>query len=217
MYTGDAPQIMRASSLKKRISPKVARTWSRWSRSYSLLSATRSSTIPNTSMMGTTNAAANRKEPVWLYKAAAMKAPIMYMEPWARFTKFMMPNTSVSPAAMRNRRTPNCRPLSAWIMKRLKLTIHPCRLCGRSAQTALGRALLQVALRRKVSAGCDMHPAGGTQHGFAVFIHHIHAVERRVGEMVGIELEVPPDGIEIGFFECCNKGLLVGKIAAHLL
>src|ERR1044071_6859715 len=36
----------------------------------------------------------------------------MYSEPCARLTTFMMPSTSVSPAAMRNSVTPNCRPFS---------------------------------------------------------------------------------------------------------
>src|SRR5262245_4740733 len=36
----------------------------------------------------------------------------MYSEPCARFTMFMMPSTSVSPAAIRNSMTPYCRPFS---------------------------------------------------------------------------------------------------------
>src|SRR5919197_5313084 len=35
----------------------------------------------------------------------------MKSDPCARLTRFMMPKTSVSPAAMRNSITPNCRPL----------------------------------------------------------------------------------------------------------
>src|SRR5436189_966542 len=37
----------------------------------------------------------------------------MKSEPCARFTMFMMPSTSVSPAAMRNSITPYCRPFSS--------------------------------------------------------------------------------------------------------
>src|SRR5690554_1941506 len=36
----------------------------------------------------------------------------MYSEPCVRFTKLMMPKTSVSPAASRNNSTPYCTPLS---------------------------------------------------------------------------------------------------------
>src|SRR2546427_10467000 len=42
----------------------------------------------------------------------------MYSEPCARLTRFMMPNTSVSPAAMRNSITPNCRPFSSCSKRR---------------------------------------------------------------------------------------------------
>ena len=52
-------------------------------------------------MPATTAAAASRKEPLWRNTVAAMKAPIMYSEPCARLMKFMMPNTSVRPAASR--------------------------------------------------------------------------------------------------------------------
>src|SRR5690606_507306 len=38
----------------------------------------------------------------------------MYSEPCVRFTKLMMPNTSVSPAASKNNSTPYCTPLSSW-------------------------------------------------------------------------------------------------------
>src|SRR6185503_3262119 len=46
----------------------------------------------------------------------------MYSEPCARFTMFMMPNTSVSPAAIRNSITPYCRPFSSCSKTRAKLT-----------------------------------------------------------------------------------------------
>src|SRR3546814_11220519 len=52
---------------------------------------------------------------------AAKNAPIMYSEPCARLTKFMMPNTSVRPAAIRNSKIPNCRPFKDWMIKRPRL------------------------------------------------------------------------------------------------
>src|SRR5881396_682992 len=45
----------------------------------------------------------------------------MYSEPCARLTRFMMPNTSVSPAAMRNSITPNCRPFSSCSKRRARV------------------------------------------------------------------------------------------------
>src|SRR5215813_12543438 len=45
----------------------------------------------------------------------------MYNEPCARLTKFMMPKTSVSPAASRKSSTPYWNPFNAWMMKRVGL------------------------------------------------------------------------------------------------
>src|SRR6185295_9589701 len=51
----------------------------------------------------------------------------MYSEPCARFTMFMMPNTSVRPAAIRNSITPYCRPFSSCSKRRGKFTRgEPC-------------------------------------------------------------------------------------------
>jgi hypothetical protein len=56
---------------------------------------------------GDGNDAREDERVVALNMAAAKYAPIMYSEPCARFTKFMIPNTSVSPAASRNSRMPS--------------------------------------------------------------------------------------------------------------
>ena len=119
MYTDDAPQTKRTTSLKNRIRPKVASTWSRWSRWYRLASTRRSISSPSSSVPGIATSAAARKEPSKALKPAAAKyAPIMYSDPCARFTTFMMPNTSVSPADSRNSSTPSCSPLSSWVKNR---------------------------------------------------------------------------------------------------
>ena len=73
----------------------------------------RSTTTPSSIVAGTATMPASTNEPVALNVAAAKYAPIMYSDPCARFTKFMIPNTSVSPAASRNSRMPSCRPFSA--------------------------------------------------------------------------------------------------------
>src|SRR4029077_6898924 len=45
----------------------------------------------------------------------------MYSEPCGRFTRFMMPKTSVRPAAIRNSITPSCSPLSVCSRTRMRL------------------------------------------------------------------------------------------------
>ncbi|MNL22345.1 hypothetical protein D3C87_1436890 [compost metagenome] len=77
MLIGAGPQMMRVSSLKNRMKPNVASTWSRCSRGYSRASAMRSSSRPSAAMPATTAAAASRKDPVCRNTVAAMKAPIM--------------------------------------------------------------------------------------------------------------------------------------------
>ncbi|KAG0921859.1 hypothetical protein G6F68_020563 [Rhizopus microsporus] len=77
MLIGAGPQMMRVSSLKNRMKPNVASTWSRCSRGYRRASAMRSSSRPSAAMPAMTAAAASRNEPVWRNTVAAMKAPIM--------------------------------------------------------------------------------------------------------------------------------------------
>src|SRR5262245_46072439 len=69
----------------------------------------------------------------------------MYCTPCARLMKSITPNTSVSPAAIRNKSTPSCSPLSTCTRTRV-VFMAPCKSCrnanarhpGRRAQ-ALGR------------------------------------------------------------------------------
>ena len=58
------PQTRRTDSLKKRISPKVASTWSMWSRSYMVRNTTSSMTMPLISASGTMTTSASRKLPL---------------------------------------------------------------------------------------------------------------------------------------------------------
>src|SRR3954447_12754285 len=51
----------------------------------------------------------------------------MYCTPCARLMKFMTPKTSVSPAAMRNRRMPSCSPLSTCTMNSVVFMATPSR------------------------------------------------------------------------------------------
>src|ERR1700716_3734144 len=99
------------------------------------MSAMRSTTMPSSIVAGTATIPASTNDPVALNVAAAKYAPIMYSDPCARFTKFMIPNTRVSPAAIRNSRMPSCRPFSACVRKRPTVILF------------LPHALLQRALR----------------------------------------------------------------------
>ena len=53
----------------------------------------------------------------------------MYWTPCARLMKSITPNTSVSPAAIRNSSTPSCRPFRVWTMRRVvdigSMSLHP--------------------------------------------------------------------------------------------
>src|SRR5258708_22838555 len=66
----------------------------------------------------------------------------MYSETCARLMKFMMPNTRVSPAAIRNSMTPNCRPFSVCSKRRGKFTEavrSSCKKKGASAPLSVRR------------------------------------------------------------------------------
>src|SRR6185436_7697630 len=113
------PQMMCTTSLRMRISAKVASTWERWSRAYRVRSSVTSSAMPSSAVAGIASSTPSAKEPVACTRLAARKAPSMYSEPCARLIMSMMPNTSVSPAASRNSISPNCRPLSPCSRKRI--------------------------------------------------------------------------------------------------
>src|SRR5262252_10162553 len=70
----------------------------------------------------------------------------MYREPCARLTRFMMPKTSVSPAAMRKSMTPNCRPLSVCSRTRAQLTAGRAPPPRLPLHRALGDVGVLVAL-----------------------------------------------------------------------
>src|SRR5215475_9206160 len=59
----------------------------------------------------------------------------MHRTPCARSMKSITPNTSVSPAAIRNSSTPSCRPLSVWTMRRVVLMARTPS-CARSPDGA---------------------------------------------------------------------------------
>src|SRR5262249_49896932 len=66
--------------------------------------------MPTSKVATSASTAPMRKLPVKAAKVAAKYAPTMYSEPCAKFTRSMMPNTSVRPAARRNSSSPNCKP-----------------------------------------------------------------------------------------------------------
>src|SRR2546426_4087768 len=95
----------------------------------------------------------------------------MYSEPCARLTRFMMPNTSVSPAAIRNSITPNCRPFSSCSKRRaMKNGDRPHLFC----YTSLG---------------------GGKKRGLFPFTISIHPLPLHLSVLVVRVLVVLEDGL----------------------
>src|SRR5512135_71136 len=91
----------------------------------------------------------------------------MYWTPCARLMKFITPNTSVRPAAIRNSSTPSCRPLRICTMKRamnrvrsgmatrLRAACEGARTPGRAG---LARRLMREARRLYPHAGTAWRP-----------------------------------------------------------
>src|SRR5258706_8683369 len=144
----------------------------------------------------------------------------MYSEPCARFTRFMMPKTSVRPAAIRNSITPSCSPLSVCSRTRTKFMPKtkgarsdraPYR-CRRPLLLSLHPAFLGVGI---LVVGEDRF----------LDLHH-RILARRPGdrlqqveildrEMVGVVAELAPRGGEVGPAHRGDHPLLVREIALH--
>src|SRR2546422_6311956 len=108
----------------------------------------------------------------------------MYSEPCARLTRFMMPNTSVSPAAIRNSITPNCRPFSSCSKRRaMKNGDRPHLFC----YTSLG---------------------GENKWGLSPFTIPIHHSPLHLAVLVVRVLVVLEDGLLDVHFDVAACGLL---------
>src|SRR5690349_24865321 len=125
----------------------------------------------------------------------------MYSEPCARLTRFMMPKTSVRPAAIRNSMTPNCSPLRHCSTTRSQFN-------GR-ARLPLHRTLLVVGVLVVLEDGfLNLHldvPARA--------LHRAQQVEVLDGGVVDVERELAARGLEVGLPHGRDHPLLVGEIA----
>src|SRR5687768_8050474 len=105
----------------------------------------------------------------------------MYSEPWARFTKLMIPNTSVKPAASRNSRTPYCSPLSSWARRSVALMAF-------SLQRALAVIGVNVVLQGRGHL-CDCQ--------LAARLHRLEGVVVLHRQVVVVESERPAHRLEL--------------------
>src|SRR5258706_9575762 len=95
----------------------------------------------------------------------------------------MMPNTSVSPAAIRNSITPSCRPFSAWNASSWgSITMTRCRSAGR--RLPLHRAVLGVRVGVR-----GQHGTAPELAQLAVLAHGLVQVVALDRELVVVELE----------------------------
>src|SRR5262245_58750817 len=132
-----------------------------------------------------------------------MYAPTMYSEPWARLTRFMMPKTSVRPAARRNSITPNCRPLRTCSTTRRPVNAAPA--------LPLHRTLLVVRVLVVLEDGLlDLHLDLA-----APALHRLQQVEVLDRRVVGVVGELAPGGLEVGLAHGGDHALLVGEVALN--
>src|SRR5919201_3956683 len=125
----------------------------------------------------------------------------MYSEPCARLTRFMMPKTSVRPAAIRNSMTPNCSPLRHCSTTRSQLN-GPVRL--RLHRTLVIVGILVVLEDRLLDLHLDL--AAGALHGS----EQVEVLDRG---MVHVEGELSTRGFEIRLAHGRDHALLVDQIA----
>src|SRR5262245_43979419 len=133
----------------------------------------------------------------------------------------MIPNTSVNPAARRNRSRPNCKPFRhcsinsvirartenygmADTQTRQRMTPPPsCVRVGSLHMTLGGETILVVFHNR-----CD-----GFEDKIAVLIFHsLLQVKVLDWDVIGVKSELSADRFEVGLFQCLLHGRLVRQI-----
>src|SRR5881394_1552661 len=142
----------------------------------------------------------------------------MYSEPCARFTRSMMPKVSVSPAASRNISRPSCTPFSTWISR---YSIAPSNETGALTRSrspscpcgSLHRALFVVGILGGGHRGGDRLD----RHGALRVLHRLLDVEVLDRELVGVELEVAAQRLEVGLLQLRPHLVLVGQVALQRL
>src|SRR5262249_41655749 len=107
--------------------------------------------------------------------------------------RFMMPNTSVSPAAIRNSMTPSCRPLSAWNASSCgSITMAAGGGLDAGRRSPLHRAVLGVGVGM-----VGQHRAAVELAQLAVLAHRLVEVVALDRELVVVELERPAHRLEV--------------------
>src|SRR4051794_18048667 len=166
----------------------------------------------------------------------------MYWTPWARLMKSITPKMRVSPAAIRNRMSPNCRPLRAWTKNRVvvmdvggpdhrteesgageTVRARPGRAVGRcpkrGGQRPIGLPLVRGGAILGIGVGVIVeHLLDDLRLELAVRpfggFHQVEVLDR---EAVRTELEVAAQGLEIRFLEGGAQSILVLGLAAGRL
>src|SRR5574337_870014 len=134
-------------------------------------------------------------------------APSMYCTPCARLMKSITPNTSVSPAAIRNSSTPSCRPLRVWTTTSASGTVRGPR-GARSAHLAV----LDVRVGHVAEHLLDdlgLVAAVGA-------LRDLGQVEVLDGIMVGVEAELAAQRLEVGLHQRRAQRVLVAGVALGL-
>src|SRR5690242_2844105 len=140
----------------------------------------------------------------------------MYSAPCARFTRFMMPSTSVSPAAMRNSMTPSWTPFSSCSKTRLsgikKGRVAP-RFYRSEERPSLHLAFLVVGvlvlLERLL---LDLHLGA-----VLAALYRLEQVEILDRVMVDVELERPADGVVVRLLHGLHHAVRVLEVALDRL
>src|ERR1700674_614815 len=135
----------------------------------------------------------------------------MYCTPWARLMKSITPNTSVSPAATRNSRTPSCSPLKHWTTNRAvdmgDPGSDPSRRRRRARANDGGEGSDPVSLLQLAVFGVAVALAlENLLHDLGLelavgALGHLHEIEVLHREAVGVELEWSAHRLEVGLFE----------------
>src|SRR5689334_2661032 len=112
----------------------------------------------------------------------------MYWTPCARLMKSMTPKTRVSPAAIRNSRTPSCSPLRVWTRTRL------ADIAAAPASWSLHRA---VFCERIGVIGEDLLVDLGLEFSVRP-LRHLDEVKVLDRVVVVAELEGTAQGLEVG-------------------
>src|SRR5580765_5150295 len=138
----------------------------------------------------------------------------MYSEPCARLTMFMMPSTSVSPAAIRNSMTPYCRPFSSCSKTSAPVMNEKGRsralFPGAPPCSPLHLAVLEIGVLMLLERLLhDLH----RRAVLVVGLHRLEQVEVLDRVLVDVELELAADRVVVRLAHRHHQGLAVLQVA----